>query len=180
VRPDRIGLEHHAEAATLGRHEDVSFGVADDRIAVVNQGKLEQVGTPSEVYEHPHSRFVGDFLGRTIILKGTLHKDAGRSVVDVQGSGRVTVNGEASFGEGEGVRILSRPEDVALLPKGELAPNQVLGKVEHVAYMGDHLEYTIEAAGRTLVLPSSKRDAHAVGADVRLVFDPARVTALPQ
>jgi iron(III) transport system ATP-binding protein len=161
-------------------HDQAEALALSDRIAVVNQGKLEQVGTPVEVYEHPHSRFVGDFLGRTIILKGTLHKDAGKSVVDVQGSGHVTVNGEASFGEGEGVRILSRPEDIALLPKGELAPNQVLGKIEHVAYMGDHLEYTIEAAGRTLVLPASKRDALAVGADVRLVFDPSRVTALPQ
>jgi len=161
-------------------HDQAEALALSDRIAVVNQGKLEQVGSPAEVYEHPHTRFVGDFLGRTIILKGTLHKAAGQSVVDVQGAGRVMVNGDASFGEGDGVRILSRPEDISLLPAGELAPNQVAGKVEHVAYMGDHLEYTIEAAGRTLVMPASKRDSHAVGADVRLVFDPARVTALPQ
>jgi iron(III) transport system ATP-binding protein len=161
-------------------HDQAEALALSDRIAVVNQGKLEQVGSPAEVYEHPHSRFVGDFLGRTIILKGTMHKDAGQSVVDVQGAGRVMVNGDVSFSEGAGVRILSRPEDVSLLPAGELAPNQVIGKVEHVAYMGDHLEYTIEAAGRTLLMPASKRENHAIGAGVRLVFDPARVTALPQ
>jgi iron(III) transport system ATP-binding protein len=161
-------------------HDQAEALALSDRIAVVNQGKLEQVGSPTEVYEHPHSRFVGDFLGRTIILKGTMHKDAGQSVVDVQGAGRVMVNGDVSFSEGAGVRILSRPEDVSLLPAGELAPNQVAGKVEHVAYMGDHLEYTIEAAGRTLLMPASKRDRYAIGAGVRLVFDPARVTALPQ
>ena len=161
-------------------HDQAEALALSDRIAVVNQGKLEQVGTPAEVYEHPHTRFVGDFLGRTIILKGTMHREAGRSVVDVQGAGVVNVNGDASFDEGAGVRILSRPEDVSLLPAGELAPNQVVGKVEHVTYMGDHLEYTIEAAGRTLVLPASKREKHAIGVGVRLVFDPARVTALPQ
>jgi ABC-type Fe3+/spermidine/putrescine transport system ATPase subunit len=161
-------------------HDQAEALALSDRIAVVNQGRLEQVGSPAEVYEHPHTRFVGDFLGRTIILKGTMHKDAGQSVVDVQGAGRVMVNGDISFGEGADVRILSRPEDISLLPAGELAPNQVAGKVEHVAYMGDHLEYTIEAAGRTLLMPASKRDSYAVGAGVRLVFDPARVTALSQ
>jgi iron(III) transport system ATP-binding protein len=161
-------------------HDQAEALALSDRIAVVNQGKLEQVGTPTEVYEHPRTRFVGDFLGRTIILKGTMHKDGGKSVVDVQGAGRVTVNSDTSFGEGVGVRILSRPEDISLLPMGDLAPNQVVGKIEHVTYMGDHLEYTIEAAGRTLILPASKREDHAIGAGVRLVFDPARVTALPQ
>jgi ABC-type Fe3+/spermidine/putrescine transport system ATPase subunit len=161
-------------------HDQAEALALSDRIAVVNQGKLEQVGSPVEVYEHPRTRFVGDFLGRTLILKGTMHKDAGQSVVDVQGSGRVMVNGNNAFSEGEGVRILSRPEDVSLLGTGELAPNQVAGKVEHVAYMGDHLEYTIEAAGRTLVLPAPKRDNFAIGSGVRIAFDPTRVTALPQ
>ena len=161
-------------------HDQAEALALSDRIAVVNHGKLEQVGKPAELYEHPHSRFVGDFLGRTVVLKGTMHKDGGESIVDVLGAGRVKVNGETAFGDGEDVRILSRPEDVSLLGMGELAPNQVLGKIEHVAYMGDHLEYTIEAAGRTLLLPAHKRDNFPIGASVRIVFDPARVTALPQ
>jgi ABC-type Fe3+/spermidine/putrescine transport system ATPase subunit len=109
-----------------------------------------------------------------------MHKQGGQNIVDVQGAGRVTVNADAAFGDGAVVRILSRPEDVSLLPMGELAPNQVTGKVEEITYMGDHLEYTIEAAGRTLILPASKREKHAIGANVRIVFDPERVTALPQ
>jgi len=44
------------------------------------------------------------------------------------------------------VAVLTRPEDITLLPKGELGPNEVSGRIEHVAYMGDHLEYTIAAA----------------------------------
>ena len=161
-------------------HDQAEALALSDRIAVVNQGKLEQVGPPAEVYEHPKTRFVGDFLGRTIILKGTMHKQGGQNIVDVQGAGRVMVNGDAPFGEGAVVRILSRPEDISLLPMGDLGPNQVTGKVEEVTYMGDHLEYTIEAGGRTLTVPASKREQHAVGTNIRLVFDPERVTALPQ
>ncbi len=183
---EQMRLELHALHKRLNlavvyvTHDQSEALALSDRIAVVNKGKLEQVGTPSEVYEHPLTRFVGDFLGRTIILKGTMHKDGSESIVDIQGAGRVLVNGDAGFGDGTEVRILSRPEDISLLGMGEIVPNQVVGKVEHVAYMGDHLEYTIEAAGRTLILPSGKRDNHPVGASVRLVFDPACVTALSQ
>jgi ABC-type Fe3+/spermidine/putrescine transport system ATPase subunit len=161
-------------------HDQAEALALSDRIAVVNQGRLEQVGTPMEVYEHPRTRFVGDFLGRTVILKGTIRNDMGKSWVDMQGMGRVAVQSDNKFADGDVVRILSRPEDIALLPMGEVGPNQVVGKVEHIAYMGDHLEYTIAAAGRTLLLPATKKDRYAVGADIRLIFDPASVTTLPQ
>jgi ABC-type Fe3+/spermidine/putrescine transport system ATPase subunit len=133
-----------------------------------------------EVYEHPRTRFVGDFLGRTIIMKGTMRNGGGQSWVDVQGQGRVTSRQGSEFSDGELVRILSRPEDIKLLPMGEPEANQVLGKIERIAYMGDHLEYTIAAAGRTLLLPATKKDSYAIGADIRLAFDPTCVTTLPQ
>jgi hypothetical protein len=62
---------------------------------------------------------------------------------------------------------------------GERAPNQVSGKVERVTYMGDHLEYTITAGGRSLILPATKKQNYPVGSDIRLAFDPASVTILP-
>jgi iron(III) transport system ATP-binding protein len=161
-------------------HDQAEALALSDRIAVVNHGRLEQVGTPVDVYERPSTPFVGDFLGRTVVFKGTMRRDGARSFVDVDGCGRVVVDHGGRFSDGEIVRILSRPEDIALLPMGEIGPNEVIGKVERVAYMGDHLEYTIAAAGRTLIVPASKRDSHAVGASIRLAFDPACVTALPQ
>jgi ABC-type Fe3+/spermidine/putrescine transport system ATPase subunit len=161
-------------------HDQGEALALSDRIAVVNQGRLEQVGTPIEVYERPSTRFVGDFLGRTVILKGSLRKEAGRSWVDVQGQGRILTPDGGRFGDGEPLRVLSRPEDITLLPMGAIGPNEVVGRIEHIAYMGDHLEYTIAAAGRTLVLPAAKKEPHAVGTDVRLAFDPAHITILPQ
>jgi iron(III) transport system ATP-binding protein len=161
-------------------HDQAEALAMSDRIAVVNQGRLEQVGRPAEVYERPRTRFVGDFLGRTVIVKGIFRNDAGASWVDVEGRGRVAVRPEGKFRDGDLVRIFSRPEDITLLPIGEVAANQVLGKIERVAYMGDHLEYTIAAAGRSLILPASKREPFAIGADIRLAFDPGHITTLPQ
>jgi iron(III) transport system ATP-binding protein len=161
-------------------HDQGEALALSDRIAVVNQGRLEQVGTPIQVYEQPTTRFVGDFLGRTVILKGTLRHETGRSWIDVQGQGRIVPQPDATFGDGEGLGILSRPEDITLLPMGQLESNEVKGRIEHVAYLGDHLEYTVIAAGRTVILPATKKQPYAIGADVRLAFDPARITILPQ
>ena len=181
MRAELHALHRRLDLAVVYVTHDQSEALAmSDRIAVVNQGRLEQVGTPAEVYERPRTRFVGDFLGRTIILKGILRSDAGRRWVDVAGKGQVTVACDGAFRDGDPVRILCRPEDVVLLPTGEIGPNQVIGRVEHMAYMGDHLEYTIAAAERSLIVPASKKDRFAVGTDVRLAFDPARITTLAQ
>jgi ABC-type Fe3+/spermidine/putrescine transport system ATPase subunit len=161
-------------------HDQDEALAMSDRIAVLNKGRVEQIGTPLELYEQPRTRFVSEFLGRTIVLNGTLRNDAGRSTVDVRGSGQIVVHKlEGPFSDGQAVRVLSRPEDITLLPAGEDRPNQVTGVVERIAYMGNHLEYTISAGGRQLVLPVAKKDRYAVGAAVSLAFDPACVTVMP-
>jgi ABC-type Fe3+/spermidine/putrescine transport system ATPase subunit len=181
MRTELHALHRRLNLAVVYVTHDQSEALAlSDRVAVVNQGRLEQVGTPVEVYERPSTRFVGDFLGRTVILKGIFRRETGGSWIDVQGQGRIVTPSGATFSDGEDLGILSRPEDITLLPMGEVHSNEVIGRVKHVAYMGDHLEYTIIAAGRTLVLPATKKQRHAVGADLRLAFDPARITILPQ
>ena len=92
MRAELHALHRRLDLAVVYVTHDQSEALAmSDRIAVVNQGRLEQVGTPAEVYERPRTRFVGDFLGRTIILKGILRSDAGRRWVDVAGKGQVIV-----------------------------------------------------------------------------------------
>ncbi|HEY7300614.1 MAG TPA: ABC transporter ATP-binding protein [Xanthobacteraceae bacterium] len=161
-------------------HDQGEALALSDRIAVVNQGRLEQVGTPVELYERPSTRFVGDFLGRTVVLDGIFRNETARSWIDVQGQGRIMPPSGREFSDGELLRVVSRPEDITLLPIGEVESNEVKGRIENVAYMGDHLEYTIVTAGRTLVLPATKKERYTIGTDVRLAFDPARITILPQ
>jgi ABC-type Fe3+/spermidine/putrescine transport system ATPase subunit len=186
MRAELRSLQSRLDLAVVYVTHDQDEALAmSDRIAVLNKGRVEQIGTPMELYEQPRTRFVSEFLGRTIILNGTLRRDAGESWIDVRDSGRIAMHDghaghDARFGDGDAVRLLSRPEDIVLLPAGASGLNQVSGKVERIAYMGNHLEYIISAGGRTLVLPASKKERHEVGAGVRLALDPARVTVLPQ
>jgi ABC-type Fe3+/spermidine/putrescine transport system ATPase subunit len=110
-----------------------------------------------------------------------VRKTSGETWVDVENSGRIKapVAFEDTCGEGDRVRVLTRPEEISLLPAGPAGPNEVTGKIESITYMGDHVEYTIRAAGRTLELAASKKDLHQVGAGVRLVFDSDNITILP-
>lgn len=141
-------------------HDQTEAMTISDRIAVMHQGRLEQVGTPDEVYEMPATPFVGDFLGRTIVLEGTVKKDEkGNWIELLDGSGHLfgSNSGWARFAEGEQVRIISRPEDVEIMPMGEVGPNHAIARIEEVAYLGDHFEYNVSSGGRSFVLPAGKK-----------------------
>ena len=163
-------------------HDQGEAMAMSDRIAVVQRGRLEQVGAAAELYETPASSFVGDFLGRTVTLRGTVQKNEKGAWIDLgNASGRISLKDErlGHFAQGEEVRILSRPEDIDLLPGGEVCPNQIKAQVEMVAYLGDHLEYSVSAGGRSFVLAAGKKARYPVGAEIRLAFDPERITILP-
>jgi len=107
----------------------------------VNQGKLEHGGRPVEVYAASRTRFVGDFLARTINSQGhDATAGGGKGVRGPErrrtsrvGSGHVTFNGAAPSARARSVPHNARPEDILLLPSGRVAPNMVVGKVDNVA-----------------------------------------------
>ena len=124
-------------------HDQAEALALSDRIAVVNQGRLEQVGTPAEVYERPRTRFVGV----TSVRHHSQRHDAQerrRGIVDIQGAGRVLVNGDAGFGDGTEVRIYRVGRRYHLLGMGELVPCAALaehfGNVVAVLQHVEHLQ----------------------------------------
>ncbi len=164
-------------------HDQTEAMTLSDRIAVVNKGRLEQVGSPMEVYETPSTFFVGDFLGRTVMLDGIVKKGmAERCVSILNGSGNLFVKEDlfGRFGNGEKVRIISRPEDIDILPMGDVCPNELIAKVEEVVYVGDHFECSVSAGGHSFVLWTTKKQRYSVGSQVRLALDPERLTVLPE
>src|SRR5258706_6264919 len=161
-------------------HDQSEAMTLSDRIAVVRQGRLEQIGTPVDIYEKPATAFVGDFLGRTVVLEGAVRKSDRRLFVEFSGGERLSVgeNLNGGFAEGDAVRVICRPEDVEILPAGEAEPSNLKARVNGVAYLGDHLEYTVGACGKSLVLFGGKHVRYSAGAEIRLAFDPARLTLL--
>ena len=141
-------------------HDQDEALAMSDRLAVFNLGRIEQVGTPAEVYEEPATEFVAGFVGTSNVLSG--------------GSARAVRGDDAPF--------TVRPEKIRMLPAeadaGDL-PVRTSGVVREVVYLGERTRYLVDlAAGGTLVVVEqnkevSSADAMAVrGATVRLAWDP--------
>src|SRR5437762_8590946 len=106
-----------------------------DRIAVINTGHIEQIGTPEEIYNHPATEYVATFLGAANVLAGIVRRgnlEIGSRVVPA----RVDL---AKFAEGQPVKLVFRPEDVRLIKNGVLPAGHCLvsnGIVEEVSFVG--------------------------------------------
>ncbi len=136
-----------------------------DVVAVINNGKVEQVGTPAEVYQQPRSEFVADFIGSTNLLPGVVQGyDAARgtAAVLVEGGTRIEVAHEQPLGEGTHVKVLCKPEQLRLDPSGELR-----GTLSAAAYLGSVVQYQVEVGSSSLeiVMPAGD-ELYAVGAPV--------------
>ena len=160
-------------------HDQTEAMTLSDRIAVVRQGKLEQIGSPVEIYERPATSFVGDFLGRTVALDGKVRKRGGGTEIEI-GAETLRLDGERGGGlvEGAGVRVLSRPEDIEIIAPGASSANSLTGKVTAVAYLGERFEYTVNVGGHSILLSAGKRQRYPVGADVRIALDPNHLMLL--
>jgi ABC-type Fe3+/spermidine/putrescine transport system ATPase subunit len=160
-------------------HDQSEAMTLSDHIAVVHRGRFEQMGSPAEVYEAPATPFVAQFLGRIVSLEGKIAKNGTGCWIDLlNNQGRIALRNDfgSSFRDGESVWVVTRPEDIEILPNGDLENNQILAQIRLADYLGDHFEYHVELAQVTFVLPASKKQRYSVGTAVRLSFDPDRLT----
>jgi ABC-type Fe3+/spermidine/putrescine transport system ATPase subunit len=128
---------------THDQHEALGLS---DRVAVMNGGRIEQIGSPREVYERPATAFVADFVGASSVLAG--RAVAGDAVV-LEGGQRLDVRAARSLVAGETVRLLVRPERVLV---GATGPNTFPARVATVMFLGDHSELRLELDGGARLL----------------------------
>ena len=133
---------------THDQEEALSMG---DRIAVFNQGRPEQIGTPEEIYERPTSRFVADFIGETNFVTAPVNRVADqaageeRLVVTLPGGEPVTFTKSVSTPD-DTVTLTIRPERIRLTPGGV---NFATGTISKLVYMGTDLRCTVSLADGT-------------------------------
>ncbi len=119
-----------------------------DRIAVINQGKIEQVGTPSQIYEFPRTAFVADFIGDTNLFSGEIVA-VEASTIQIQTKTGLTIivnrNEDTPIESTEPVVVSVRPEKIQLsLYPPNLPTNCFEGRLVNIMYLGTHVNYVVE------------------------------------
>jgi ABC-type Fe3+/spermidine/putrescine transport system ATPase subunit len=162
-------------------HDQAEAMAISDRIAVLNQGRLMQLGPPEEIYEHPTSEFVANFIGRTNIFSGRLRHDApsdGYGVVESE-VGAIRCWFRTGAAAGTQVKFVARPENVEFeLGEATGEENILTGAVAARVYLGDIAEYTIEAGGVRILARARPSQSLAHGANVRVRLPAERTIAI--
>jgi putrescine transport system ATP-binding protein len=144
-------------------HDQDEAMALSTRIAVMNRGQVVQVGTPSEIYEFPHNRFVADFIGTTNLFEGTVNEGgmAGHVVVRSAEAGcDLIVDDPGRFGHGQRVWVSLRPEKIRLSkdPVPGAAANQIKGMVWELGYLGNRSTYRIKTESGKLITVFAQND----------------------
>ena len=149
-----------------------------DRIVVMNAGRMEQVGTPQQVYDAPATRFVADFLGKANMLDGTVTGcTGGRAVVALAAGARVTVATPRPLAEAAAVTLVVRPQKLTLA--GPEAANRLEGRVVSTSYLGSNAVYEVDLGGALVRANIALTgDPLREGAAVALDLDPEAVVLL--
>lgn len=127
-------------------HDQIEALVMSDRVVVMNQGGIEQIGRPLEVYDSPGTGFVANFLGRSNFLTGKFTSvDATEAEVTTEKGLKIIVYTAKEFSVGQEVRVAIRPERIHIIEKDEERSlrNECLGKIEFIAYLGASTQYQI-------------------------------------
>jgi iron(III) transport system ATP-binding protein len=162
-------------------HDQEEAMTLSDRVVIMHSGKIQQVGTPREIYARPVNRFVAGFIGRANFLEARYLGSAAEAeaAVEVFGSRVPVPRPDRTFGEGEKVTLVVRPEGISLDPaKG----GGLHGKVYESVYLGNQISYGIEVEGihlsAEIANPQERRLFHP-GDMVSLNFHPGSLHILP-
>src|SRR5882762_1381751 len=161
-------------------HDQAEAMTTADTIVVMNRGRVEQVGSPEDIYQRPRSEFVARFIGGTNILRG---RRIGADLVDC---GAVVLRcGQGEPAPGGDTAVSVRFHDIAIAPAngaveaGEGPPNEAAGRVLRQAYLGAHRDYLIGLAdGQQVRVVAPLQVNVPVGQAVQLHFPPEHCRAL--
>ena len=143
-------------------HDQEEALTMSDTIVVMNQGYIQQVGSPEDIYNEPKNAFVADFIGDSNIIPSTMVEDR---LVNILGANFPCV--DIGFGRNKPVDVVIRPEDIDLV-----SPEKgiITGRVTSLLFKGVHYEMEVTANGREWLVHST--DLFPVGSEVGIQVDP--------
>ncbi len=166
-------------------HDQAEAMVTSDRICVMNQGKIEQVGTPNEIYDVPRTRFVAEFVGVTNSIKGAV-PEAGLFVAGGGVKFKIDPNGGRPAGGGGGEQVVSiRPHRIRIRSaagplEGAEGLNVFQGEIVRGFYFGSTVDYLVRVGGlaEPLRVIGDPEEFFPVGEKVRVLVEPKAVVLL--
>jgi multiple sugar transport system ATP-binding protein len=158
-------------------HDQIEAMTMADRIVVMHDGRVEQIGEPLELYDHPNNLFVAQFIGSPAmnIVNGTLRRGSGAAYVEADGGVRWPV-GHRAGSDGQSVAYGVRPEHLTLGGGGDAVPGEIIV----VEPMGAETELLVQAGSAQFVLMTHGRPVVNPGDRIQLSIDPAMVHVFDQ
>ena len=146
-------------------HDQEEALTMSDTIVVMNQGYIQQIGTPEKIYNEPENAFVADFIGESNIIGGIMLQD---KLVSILGTKFACI--DTGFGTNKPVDVVIRPEDVELVSPDKAA---LKGVVTHLIFKGVHYEMEVMAGGFEWLVHSTRMQP--VGTEVGILVDPENI-----
>lgn len=146
-------------------HDQEEALTMSDKIVVMNQGYIQQIGSPESIYNEPENAFVADFIGDSNIIGATMIED---KLVDILGARFACV--DTGFGTNKPVDVVIRPEDVELIAPED---GTIKGVVTHLIFKGVHYEMEVMANGFEWLVHSTT--LFPVGKEVGIKVDPFNI-----
>jgi spermidine/putrescine transport system ATP-binding protein len=158
-------------------HDQDEALAMSDRIAVMNRGRVEQLGTPREIYDHPRTAFVADFIGSLNALEVTVDELVGGYAVARFGeAGRIVAAIGDAHAAGDRVRVAVRPEQVQVNATATDGGSYLDGRVAELVYLGMYTQLHVDTPAGRIV---SHRLADEPAVDLR-VGDAVTLSWLPE
>ena len=143
-------------------HDQEEALTMSDTVVVMDKGRIQQIGTPEDIYNEPKNAFVADFIGESNILNGTMVRD---NVVKMYGKEFPCVDG--GFAPNEPVDVVIRPEDIDIVP---VEQGQLAGTVTNVTFKGMQYDIIVDSRGFKWLIQTT--DHSPVGARIGVKIDP--------
>ncbi len=151
-------------------HDQEEALTMSDKIVVMNNGEIQQIGTPEDIYNEPTNTFVAKFIGESNIIPGIMKDDF---LVNFDGVDYVCVDN--GFSRNEKVDIVIRPEDIDIVPQGK---GLLTGVVDSVAFKGVHYEIDVKTNDRIYTIHTT--DYQAMGTFVDITFNPEDIHVMEE
>ncbi len=143
-------------------HDQEEALTMSDTIVVMDKGNIQQIGSPTDIYNEPKNAFVADFIGESNIIDGVMHADG---VVGMYGKRFPCVDG--GFAADEPVDVVIRPEDIDIVPVDQ---GQLTGTVTEVTFRGVHYDIIVDFRGFKWLIQTT--DFSPIGAKIGVKIDP--------